>query len=123
MLADRTLLAVTLATTFVAGGVTGWATRDLRPDPPFRPRSAEHVYAPRLRQLRERGFDETEMRQAVQVHQAYLDAYDKWWQAFLDAHQANLDQVDRRFDEQMEALEARFRARSAGTTAEPVERR
>ena len=62
MFADRTLLAVTLATTFVAGGMTGGVTRDLRPEAPFRPRAAEHVYAPRLRALRDRGFDEAEMR-------------------------------------------------------------
>ena len=112
MHADKTLLAVTLATTFVAGGVTGWATRDLRAQAPFRPRAAEDVYAPRLAALRTRGFDEAEMKEAVKVHQAYLDGYDKWWQAFLDAHQSNLDQVDQRFEDQMDALEARFRERT-----------
>ena len=117
MFADRTLLAVTLATTFVAGGMTGWVTRDLRPEAPFRPRAAEHVYAPRLRALRDRGFDEAEMREAVKVHQTYLDGYDKWWQAFLDAHDSNLEQVDRRFQAQMDALEDRHGKRT-GSAAE-----
>ena len=111
MFADRTLLAVTLATTFLAGGMTGWVTRDLRPEAPFQPRSAEHVYAPRLKALRERGFDEAEMKEAVRVHQAYLEGYDYWWRSFLDAHSSNLDVVDRRFEEQMEALETRHRER------------
>ena len=115
MFADRGLLAVTLATTFVAGATAGWVTRDLRPEAPFRPRAAEHVYAPRLQALRDRGFDEAEMKEAVQVHQAYLDAYDRWWQAFLDAHDSNLEQVDRRFQEQMDALEARHLERSRST--------
>jgi len=112
MHADKSLLAVTLAMTFVAGGVTGWATRDLRAAAPFRPRVAEDVYAPRLAALRARGFDEAEMKEAVKVHQTYLDGYDKWWQEFLDAHQANLDQVDRRFDDQMAALVTRFEERT-----------
>jgi hypothetical protein len=112
MFADRTLLAVTLATTFVAGAVTGWVTRDLRPEAPFRPRAAEHVYAPRLRALRDRGFDEAEMKEAVRVHQAYLDHYDRWWQSFLETHAPNLDVADRKFGEQMEALEERFRKRT-----------
>lgn len=111
-MADRTLLSVTLATTFVAGGVTGYAARDLQPQAPFRPRSAEYVYAPRLRALEQRGYDAAEMADAVRIHQEYLDAYDRWWQAFLDSHDANLEQVDRRFANELDGLELRFKARA-----------
>jgi hypothetical protein len=114
MLGEKALLSVTLATTFVAGGVTGFAVRDLRPDEPFRPRSAEHVYAPRLRALRDAGYSEPELREAVRIHQDYLDGYDKWWQAFAETHDANLAQLDGKFERELAELASRVEERKQG---------
>lgn len=113
MLADRTLLAVTLATTFAAGTITGWTTRDRRAPAPFRPTAAEHVYAADLLALRTKGYDDAEMAEALRVHQQYLDAYGRWWDEFLNAHAKNLDAVDDRFAAQLATLAARHEARAA----------
>lgn len=112
MLADRTLLGVTLAATFAAGGMSGWALREHRADQRFNPAVAAQVYAPQLRTLKDRGYDESEMKDALTIHQQYLDDYRTWWKAFLDAHAANLDQVDRTFETKLEGLEQQFRTRT-----------
>ena len=112
MLADRTLLGVTLAATFAAGGMSGWAARDLRAEARFNPTAAAQVYAPRIRELKERGYDDVELKEALTIHQDYLDAYQNWWNAFLVAHEKNVDQVDRRFETRLQALEQQFRLRT-----------
>lgn len=112
MLADRTLLGVTLSATFAAGLLSGWAARDRRPQAPYLPTNAEHVYAKDLRALADRGYDDAEMLEALRVHQQYLDAYQQWWRAFLDAHAANLDEVDRRFDLALADLKRRHDERT-----------
>ena len=117
MLADRTLLGLTLATTFAAGGMAGWAARNQRIDAPYRPTKAAHVYAVQLRALAEKGYDEQEVADAEKIHQQYLDSYQHWWQMFLDAHAANLDVVDRKFEERLAELDVRFRARTGGAPA------
>lgn len=115
MLADRTLLTVTLAATFAAGGTAGWAAHARRADVPVVPTSAEHVYAPQLRTLREeKGFSDEEIAEATRLHQQYLDSYQQWWKAFLEAHAANLDVVDRKFELDLKALERRVEARREG---------
>ena len=115
MLADRTLLGLTLVATFAAGSLRGWAARDHRADIPYRPTQAEHVYADRLADLRRRGYNDDEMREAVRLHQKYLDAYQRWWAAFLEAQSANLDDVDGNFDRELAGLESRFQTRTGGT--------
>ncbi|MCE9635911.1 MAG: hypothetical protein K8T90_09415 [Planctomycetes bacterium] len=112
MLADRTLLGVTLVATFAAGGMSGWAARDHRSGANFNPTVAAQVYAPRIRELKDRGYDENELKEALTIHQQYLDAYQNWWKAFLDAHSANLDQVDRTFETRLSGLEQQFRLRT-----------
>jgi uncharacterized membrane protein len=114
MLADRTLLAVTLVATFTAGSLTGWAARDRRAQAPYLPTAAEHVYAADLRALRDKGYDDAEMKEALRVHQQYLDAYQQWWRAFLDAHASNLDEVDRRFEAALGELKTRHDERAGG---------
>lgn len=111
MLADRTLLSVTLAATFAAGGAAGWAAGSFGAAVPVVPTSAEQVYAPQLRALRDGGYEESDMRDAVRIHQQYLDGYQQWWKAFLDAHAANLDVVDRRFETELKSLDDRVKAR------------
>lgn len=112
MLTDRTLLGVTLAATFAAGGVSGWAARDARSAARVNPTVAAQVYAPQIQALKERGYDAAELREALAIHQQYLDAYQTWWKAFLDAHASNLDQVDLTFERKLEGLEQQFRLRT-----------
>lgn len=114
MLADRTLLGITLVATFAAGGLSGWAARDRRGETPYRPTQAEYVYADRLAELRRRGYDDDEMREAVRLHQKYLDAYQRWWAAFLDAQADNFDEVDGSFERELADLETRFLKRRDG---------
>ena len=116
MLADKSLLAVTLAATFVAGSVSGYAVRDMRNPAPFQPTSAKSVYAKTFQGLRDRGYNDAELAAAMENHQAYLDAYGTWWTDFLDAHRDSLNAVDARFTRECDALEVRFRARN-GTSA------
>jgi predicted outer membrane protein len=116
MLTHKSLLGVTLTATFAAGGLTTLAVRDARPQAPYLPTNAEHVYAKDLRVLRDRGFDEAEMKEAVRVHQQYLDAYQEWWRAFLDAHASNLDEVDRKFESALADLKRRHDEKTGGSS-------
>lgn len=118
MNAQRSLLGLTLATTFAAGCMSGWSARDLRAEPPFRPTKASSVYAAQLRALGAKGYDTAELAEAEKIHQQYLDSYQHWWQMFLDAHAANLDVVDAKFEEKLADLDARFRARTGRAPGE-----
>jgi hypothetical protein len=113
MLADRTLLVATLATTACAGFTTGWAARDRRGDPAHRPTDAQQVYASQLDALRAKGYDEQEMRDALRIHQQYLDTYQEWWNRFLEQHDRNLTKIDRLFEDELQQLDVRFRERAA----------
>lgn len=112
MLAEKSLLSVTLAATFVAGSVTGYAARDVKGEPPFVPTRAEHVYARRLADLRHRGYDKEEMAEAIRIHQAYLDEYGGWWTKFLDGYRDSLSTVDTGFEQACAELDVKFRART-----------
>ncbi len=125
MLAEKSLLSVTLAATFVAGTVTGYAARDVKGEPPFVPTKAEHVYARRLAELRDRGYDKAEMAEALRIHQAYLDEYGGWWTKFLDGYRDSLSTVDTGFENACAELEVKFRQRTelTGRPAGTDERR
>ena len=111
MLADRTLLGLTLTVTFAAGGAAGWSAGARRSDAPPNPLDARQVYARQLAALRDRGYDEAALAEALEVHQRYLDAYQSWWQRFCEDHAPNLDAVDRRFETDLRELDARVTAR------------
>jgi hypothetical protein len=114
MLADKTLLSVTLAATFVAGTLTGYTARSLRPEPPFQPGRAEHVYARQLAELRGNGWTDDEIAAARTLYQEYLDDYGTWWTQFLETHQRNLDAVDSRFEKGFAELDGKVRLRLSG---------
>ncbi|MCG3133771.1 MAG: hypothetical protein HMLKMBBP_01023 [Planctomycetes bacterium] len=124
MLAEKSLLSMTLAAAFAAGGVTGFAVRDTRAERPYRPDRAEDVFAARLAEFRAAGFDASEMSEALRMHQAYLDGYSRWWRDFLEAHKTVLEREDDRFEAEVRALEARVAARTgrASPTDAPRER-
>ena len=113
MLADRTLLGVTLAASFVAGGTAGWAARGREADIVYRPTDARSVYSQELRTLRDRGYDETEMNEAVRQCQAYLDAYHAKWDEFCGVYDKSLLVLDDHHRTEMADLEMRFRQRRA----------
>lgn len=117
MLADRTLLFTTLVATAGAGFTTGWAARERKGDPDYRPLDARHVYADRLEALRAKGYDDAEMQEAVRAHQQLLDGYNLWWNRFLDEHDRNVTKIDSIFEGDMEKLELRFRQRTGGAEA------
>ena len=111
MLADKTLLSVTLATTFVSGAFVGFAAKGAGAAG-VPPRDAAAIYAPQLAELAGRGYDENEMSEARVAYTAYLKDYEYWWNSFLDTHHASLDGVDKNLTDRLAALAARHAARS-----------
>lgn len=117
MLTDRTLLHSTLALTFAAGCASGFAAGGGRDGAAaaFRPHDARHVYARELAVLRdEKGYDESEMAEAIAIHQQHLDAYKSWWDNFCVEHDRNLSVIDRKLDERRATLELKVAARRSG---------
>ena len=112
MLADKTLLSVTLAATFASGMFVGVAAKGASRGAGAPPMSPDVIYAPQLADLAARGYDEAEMAEARQAHADYLKGYQTWWEAFLDAHRANTDLIDSKLDKRLAALEARHQERT-----------
>jgi hypothetical protein len=110
MLADKTLLSVTLATTFASGAFVGYAAKGQVHGLP--PADASAIYAPQLEELELRGYDPTEMVEARQAYDEYLKGCNYWWDEFLAAHQANIDVLNAKFDRHLAALDAKFRGRT-----------
>lgn len=104
MLAEKSVLGITLAATFAAGGVTGFAVRDTRAERPYRADRAEDVFAGGLRELRAAGYSDAEMAEALRLHQDYLDGYTRWWRSFLDSHATVLDREDEQFEKALKEL-------------------
>ncbi len=104
MLADKTLLSVTLAATFTSGMFVGYAVKDTRRAPAADPAV---IYAPQLAELAARGYDDAELAEARVVYTEYLGGYTKWWNVCLDTYRLNLDQVDAKKDKRLAELEAR----------------
>src|SRR5262245_27266157 len=112
MLADKTLLSVTLAATFTSGMFVGYAVkagpRGAAGVPPTDP---SVIYAPQLGELAARGYDDAELAEAKVVYADYLKGYDKWVNEFIDMRREVFDQIDVKKDKRLAELEARHRAR------------
>jgi len=110
MLADKTLLSVTLAATFTSGLVAGLAVKNRRAvgAPPTDPTV---LYAPQLEELAARGYDDAELTEARGVYAEYLKGYQTWWNKTLDTYRANFDQIDEKKDKKLADLDARHGAR------------
>ena len=112
MLADKTLLSVTLAAAFASGTFVGFAAKGSNRGAGAPPMSPDVIYAPQLAEFEAKGYDESEMAEARQAHADYLKGYQTWWEAFLDAHRANTDLIDAKLDKRLAALEARHLVRT-----------
>lgn len=106
MLADKTLLSVTLAAAFASGTFVGFAARGgARAGVP--PHDAAAIYAPQLTELKIEGYDDAEMTEAGQVYADYLKGYETWWNAFLDVNRAPLDKIEETREKRLAALAAK----------------
>jgi hypothetical protein len=110
MLADKTLLSVTLAATFATGLFVGGALRS-RPRAGAPPIDAQTIYAPQLAAFEAKGYDAAEMDEARSAYTEYLDRYQGWWNEFLDLHRDNLDIADRGLEQRLAALAQAHAAR------------
>ena len=110
MLADKTLLSVTLAATFTSGIFVGYAVKDARRSAGAFPTDPAVLYAPQLEELAARGYDDSELAEARGAYGDWLKRYQVWWNKFLDQYHSNLDQADAQKDKRLAELEARHRA-------------
>ena len=111
MLADKTLLSVTLAVTFTSGLAAGFAAGRGRPAPYVHSTDPAVVCAPQLRELEAKGYDAAEMAEAKQSYADYLKGYDYWWTSFLDVNSKSLDQLEGKLDRRLAALAKRHAER------------
>jgi hypothetical protein len=107
MLADKTLLSVTLAATFASGVFTGFAAKGAARGAGVPSTDPAAVYAPQLADLQTQGYDGAEMTEARQAYSDYLKGYQTWWNAFLDAHRQNTDVLDVKLEKRLAALAAK----------------
>jgi hypothetical protein len=114
MLADKTLLSMTLAVTFTSGLAVGFAAKSGRPAMTGIPTDPAVIYAPFLNDLKTRGYDDAEMAEALKCYADYHKGYSYWWTQFLDVQTKNLDVVDDKFHKRLDAL-AKRHAERAGT--------
>lgn len=112
MLADKTLLSVTLAATFASGVGVGFAAKAPAPNSGFPPLTVSAIYGSRLAALSDEGYDDAEVAEARQAYTDYLKSYDLWWGEFLDLYRANTDIVDKKLEKRLEDLAARHRERT-----------
>jgi hypothetical protein len=108
-------MASTLCVTFLAGGDTGFAVNELKRPHESSAWSVDSVYGSELGKLKRRGYDESEMQRARVMYKGYFDEYDMWWNKFLETYPKNFDQIDHRFELQLQALDDEFRARVGAT--------
>lgn len=111
MLADKTLLSVTLAATFTSGIFVGYAVKDAHRAPGAPPTDPAVIYAPQLAELAARGYDDAELAEARAAYSDYLKGYAKWVNEFIDMRRETFDQIDVKKDKRLAELEARHRAR------------
>jgi hypothetical protein len=111
MLADKTLLSVTLAATFTSGMFIGYAVKAARRGVGGIPTDPTVLYAPQLEELAARGYDDAELTEARGVYAEYLKGYQTWWNKTLDTYRANFDQIDEKKDKRLADLDTRHRAR------------
>lgn len=109
---NKTLLGGTLAATFLCGGISGYATRDLRgfESPP--PHSVDYVYKDQLDELRRSGYTQAELDEARTIYREYFEAYERWWTTFMETHRSNFEQVDSRLERRLADLHERVEARA-----------
>lgn len=107
MLADKTLLSMTLAATFASGVLTGFAAKGADHGAGAPPTDANAIYAPQLTELQSQGYDATEMTEARQAYSDYLKGYQYWWNQFLDAHRPATDGIDEKLEKRLAALSAK----------------
>jgi hypothetical protein len=111
MLADKTLLSVTLAVTFTSGLAVGVAAGRSRPAVFARSTDPAVICSPQLAELKDKGYDDAEMAEAKQVYADYLKGYEYWWTQFLDSQSKNLDIHDQKLEKRLDALAARHAQR------------
>ncbi len=112
MLADRTLLSVTLAATFASGLAVGVAVKGAGRAAGVPPTDAAAIYAPQLAELQSQGYDDAEMAEARGAYSDYMKGYKYWWNAFLDAHRQNTDVLDAKLEKRLAALAAKHAERT-----------
>jgi hypothetical protein len=113
MLADKTLLSMTLAVTFTSGLAVGFAAKGAHPARRGSSTDPAVVCAPELQALKDKGYDDAEMAEAKQSYADWLKSYEGMWTDFLDTFSKNLDIHDKKLDKRLEALAARH-AQKAG---------
>ncbi len=111
MLADKTLLSITLAVTFTSGMAVGFAAKGSRPAFVTHSTDPSVVCARELHELEAKGYDAAEMTEATRCYADYLKGYDYWWTNFLDMESKNLDVLDGRLDKRLQALAAKHAER------------
>ena len=114
MLADKTLLGATLVVTFLSGGTVGYLANDAQGGDAPAPYAVETVFANQLEELRVRGYDQAEIKEAHGLYADYLDEYQVWWDQFVESHVDNLDRIDDKLTKSLETLDERHRARADG---------
>lgn len=115
MLADKTLLSVTLAATFVSGSFVGAAVQKATGAPPAQPRDAASIYATQLAQLRDQGYGGEEIAEAHRAYEKHLKGYEYWWNQYLEANPKVFDKLDDDLERQLAAIEARHQAAKDAT--------
>jgi len=113
MLADRAVLASTLVVAFASGGAAGYSLSGSAGD--VKPYAVETVFSEQIEDLRAREFAPAEVDEAVAAYADYLREYQKWWDAFVETHEPQLDRVDERLRARLQEIEAAHRARSGGS--------
>lgn len=111
MLADKTLLSVTLAATFTSGMFVGYAVKDGRRGAGAPPTDPAVIYAPQLQELAAKGYDDAELAEARVIYADYLKGYGKWIDEFIDMRREVFDQIDKKHEKRLLELDARYRAR------------
>ncbi len=112
MLADKTLLSMTLAVTFTSGLAVGYAANGARPVAAVFSTDAAVVCAPQLQGLKDKGYDAAEMAEAKESYDVWLKGYERWWTEFLDMQSKNLDLHDKKLEKRLDALAARHAERA-----------
>jgi hypothetical protein len=114
MLADKTLLSMTLAVTFTSGLAVGFAAHGAQPARRGFSTDPAVVCAPELKELKDKGYDDGEMAEAKESYAVWLQGYERWWTEFLDVQSKNLDLHDKKLEKRLDALSKRH-AERAGT--------
>jgi hypothetical protein len=113
MLADKTLLSMTLAVTFSSGLAVGFAAKGARPARGGYSTDPAVVCAPELQAHAAKGYDAAELAEAKQCYADYLNGYATWWNEFLDTYSKNLDLHDQKLEKRLAALAERHAERGA----------